>query len=194
MIPIVLDPSYCRLSVCGNGPMSLRRLRALREGGADAALLFSDDPDAATIAEAGAALCRRMPTGDDLARLHALWIVDVPDVVRAGLVAAARAARVLVNVEDRLPDCDFHSVAQVRRGDLLLTVSTGGQAAGLSSVLRRHLEVEFGADWAARLSEIAVLRERWRAEGMSMPETARRIADHVEARGWLTTARGRPPE
>ena len=50
----------------------------------------------------------------------------------------------LVNVEDRPALCDFHSVAEVRRGDLLLTVSTGGASPGLAARIRARLAAEFG--------------------------------------------------
>ena len=88
--------------------------------------------------------------------MRALWIVGLPDDEAAELAALARSERVLVNVEDRPALCDFHSVAEVRRGDLLLTVSTGGASPGLAARIRARLAAEFGPEWADRL---ALLRE-----------------------------------
>ncbi|HQU11949.1 MAG: siroheme synthase, partial [Acidiphilium sp. 37-67-22] len=90
-----------------------------------------------------------------------------------------------VNVEDVLPFCDFHSVAEIRRGDLLLTISTAGAAPGLAGVLRRDLETRFGPEWADRVAQIRALRRTWQREGVKMPEAARRIATLVEEEGWL---------
>jgi precorrin-2 dehydrogenase/sirohydrochlorin ferrochelatase len=92
---------------------------------------------------------------------------------------------VLVNVEDVPDHCDFHSVAELRRGDLLLTVSTNGMAPGLAGTIRRTLESSFGPEWSERVSEIAALRQSWRAEGVSMPEAARRIETIAAERCWL---------
>jgi precorrin-2 dehydrogenase/sirohydrochlorin ferrochelatase len=97
--------------------------------------------------------------------------------------------RVLVNVEDVPELCDFHSVAEVRRGDLLLTVSTGGAAPGLASSIRRNLENCFAPIWAERVREVAALRQAWRGENVAMPEAARRIQALADAGCWLNCPR-----
>jgi precorrin-2 dehydrogenase/sirohydrochlorin ferrochelatase len=126
-----------------------------------------------------------MPGPDDLAALHVLWIVDLPRDRAEPLAAAARAQRLLVNVEDVPPLCDFHSVAEVRRGDLLLTISTNGRAPGLAGMIRRNLELRYGAEWADRVSEIGALRADWQRDGVPMPEAAKRIAAIATERKWL---------
>ncbi len=186
MIPIALDPRHARLAVAGNGTLALRRLRALRGAGAADAVLFADAPAPELATEAGALLRDHMPEPAELAELHALWIVDVPEQKAAELAARARALRVLVNVEDRPAHCDFHSVAEVRRGDLLLTVSTNGAAPGLAGAIRRNLENCFSPVWEDRVAEVAALRAGWRADGVAMPEAAKRINALVEERCWLS--------
>jgi len=185
MIPVSLDPRIVKLAVAGNGSLALRRLRALRQGGATEALLFADAPSAELAAEAGTFLRPALPDEAALQALHVLWIVDVAPAQAAELATLARRLRVLVNVED-VPDyCDFHSVAELRRGDLLLTVSTNGMAPGLSGTIRRTLETSFGPEWGQRVSEVASLRQSWKEEGVSMPEAARRIDALVAERCWL---------
>ncbi len=186
MIPLALATAFARLAVAGNGALALRRLRALRQGGAAEALLFADAPSDDLAAEAGPFLRPGLPDAATLSELHALWIVDLPAATAATLAALARRLRVLVNVEDVPEFCDFHSVAEVRRGDLLITVSTNGAAPGLAGTIRRNLENCFGPEWGDRVEEIAALRREWRGQGMAMPEAARRIADLVEARCWLS--------
>lgn len=185
MIPIALDPRFARLAVAGNGPLALRRFRALRDAGAAGALLFSDAPAEDAVVAAGASLRRTLPDAAELATLHALWIVGLPGDRAETLAEAARSARVLVNVEDVPRFCDFHSVAEVRRGDLLLTISTNGRAPGLASAIRRDLEQKYGPEWQDRVAEIGALRADWRREGVAMPEAARRIAAIVAERAWL---------
>lgn len=192
MIALALDPKFCRVAVAGNGELALRRLRALRRAGALETRLFADNPAAALAAEAGTALCPRLPAETDLAPLNVLWIVDLPDATAETLATAARAAKVLVNFEDRPAFCDFHSVAEIRRGDLLLTVSTNGAAPGLAGTIRRGLERCFGPEWDGRVAELAALRAGWRAEGVKMPEAARRIEDIVEAGCWLNCPKPAP--
>jgi precorrin-2 dehydrogenase/sirohydrochlorin ferrochelatase len=186
MIPVALDPRQTKLAIAGNGALALRRLSTLRAAGAKTALLFADAPAPSLAAEAGIFLKPRLPDATDLAALHVLWIVDLPEAKAEALAAQARLARVLVNVEDRPAYCDFHSVAEVRRGNLLLTVSTNGAAPGLAGAIRRHLETCFPPEWESRVSEVAALRAGWRAEGMPMPEAATRINALVEERCWLS--------
>jgi precorrin-2 dehydrogenase/sirohydrochlorin ferrochelatase len=91
---------------------------------------------------------------------------------------------VIVNVEDAPSLCDFHVPAQVRRGDLLLTVSTGGRAPGLSHALREDLQRRFGPEWAERLDEFADLRAQWRAQGISAKGVSERTQALLSERGW----------
>ncbi len=188
MIPLALDPARANVAVAGNGALALRRLRALRHAGALETQLFANAPSAALAAEAAAWLRPSLPDEAALSQLHVLWIVDLPAATAAALAAAARAQRVLVNVEDQPEFCDFHSVAEIRRGDLLITVSTNGAAPGLAASIRRSLETSFGPEWGERVNEISGLRGAWRAEGIGMAEAARRIEALVAERRWLPRA------
>lgn len=162
MIPLALNPDSVRIGLAGAGEPAARRLAALRAAGAEPVLVEDT---------AG------------LAGLHVLYVTGL--AAYEPLAAAARAAGVLVNVEDVPAFCDFYSVAEVRRGDLLLTVSTGGAAPGLAGVIRRVLEQMFPPVWAERVAEVAALRQGWRADGVPMAEAARRIGAMAQERCWL---------
>ncbi len=189
MIPLALDPKYVTLAIAGNGPLALRRLQILRNAGATETLLFANVPSPELAAEAGTYLRPALPDAAALHALHVLWIVDVESAIAAKLALLARSLKVLVNVEDVPPYCDFHSVAEVRRGDLLLTVSTGGAAPGLAGTIRRNLENCFGPEWGEHVAEVSALRQGWQAEGIAMQEAAQRIDALVEAGDWLSRCR-----
>ena len=106
--------------------------------------------------------------------------------VRHPLMArAARAGGCLVNVEDVVAFCDFHNPSQLRRGDLLLTVSTAGKSPGLAARIRAQLARAFGPEWAERLERIGQKREAWRREAPSLEELARLTNATIDANGWL---------
>ena len=182
MIPIALDAAALPIAVAGRGPAAARRLDALRAGGAHAALLFSDQPDESMVRAAGPALRDFLPRRPDLAALRALWIAGLPDDEAVALAALARSERVLVNVEDRPALCDFHSVAEVRRGDLLLTVSTGGASPGLAARIRARLAADFGPEWTERVALLRGHRAAWRKEGRDVTALTDAL---LHANGWL---------
>jgi len=185
VIPVAIDPAMSAIAVAGRGAAALRRLGALRTGGAADTLLFSDQPDEALWCAAGQALRPRLPTPRDMADLRVLWIVGLPDDLSARLAAQARAARVLVNVEDQPALCDFHSVAEIRRGDLLLTVSTSGASPGLAARIRARLEVQFGPEWAGRLALLRGHRATWRRDRRGPAEIIALTDALLHANGWL---------
>jgi precorrin-2 dehydrogenase/sirohydrochlorin ferrochelatase len=185
MIPVLVDPKRVAIALAGRGGAAERRLDLLHDGGAERLRVFSDRPSPGLAARAGARLQRRLPDRADLTALALLWIVDLPLAAAAPLARTARAAGCLVNVEDVIGLCDFHNPAQVRRGDLLLTVSTGGRSPGLAARIRAELAWAFGPEWAERLNAIAARRSAWRRRGRSVGELARLTDATIDGNGWL---------
>ena len=184
MIPLMLDPAKLRIALVGTGPLALRRLELLRAGGA-VPTVFAPGGDGALAALAGDGYQPRMPDAADLAGVHVLFAAGLPDEAGETLAAEARALGILVNVEDVIPLCDFHVPSIVRRGDLLMTVSTGGRSPGLSRLLRLALERLFPTVWATRLDRAADLRERMRAEGADGAAINRAVERLAAEEGWL---------
>ncbi|HXB51460.1 MAG TPA: NAD(P)-dependent oxidoreductase, partial [Rhizomicrobium sp.] len=126
MLPLVLNPIHIKAGLAGHGAARDRRAAMLADAGVEVRLLPDTVPDAL------------------LKELQVLFVAGLPEGEAKELAGRARALGVLVNVEDVLPLCDFHVPAIVRRGELLLTASTGGQVPGLARALREHLADEFG--------------------------------------------------
>lgn len=177
MIPLYLDPAKVPIALIGRGALALRRLRWLREGGGEPEV-WSDQPSADLAAEAGSSLKAGLPA--DLMRYHAIWIADLPAEISDALAENARKAGALVNVEDVVAQCDFHTPAVVRRGKLTLTAGTGGASPAVARAAREQLEAAFPPDWAPALDEIADARVALRARGASFDA----LVD--DARGRLT--------
>jgi precorrin-2 dehydrogenase/sirohydrochlorin ferrochelatase len=185
MIPIVVDPQQSALALIGRGHAAERRLELLLAGGAEQIAVFSDAPSARLAELAAHRLRRRLPGAAELARFALLWIADLPIAEAAPLARAARAGGCLVNVEDVVAFCDFHNPSQVRRGDLLLTVSTAGKSPGLAARIRAQLAEAFGPEWAERLERIGHKRRAWRREARSLEDLARLTNATIDANGWL---------
>lgn len=167
MLPLVFLPGTPTL-LAGRGPAFAKR-RALLDGAGLTRLAVHDGLPPALALEG-----RQLVFGAGLTDAESEW-----------LATAARMRGIPVNIEDVPHLCDVHVPAQVRRGDLLLTVSTGGAAPALSAALRGWLEDAFGEEWARRLQEVAALRARLRAEGHPPAEVMRAVRARLQAEAWL---------
>lgn len=172
LFPIMLSLAGQPVMVVGEGDEARNRARDLAAHGADVAAFLDG----------------QQPTPTDFDRLKPrLVFVALPRDADVSVIAdVARRAGALVHVQDRIPDCDFHLPARLRRGRLLLTVSTDGAVAGLSRLIRDHIGRHvIGEEWAARVEELSTHRASWKAEGFRAGALFERIVALVDARGWL---------
>ncbi len=167
MLPLVLNPVNLKTGLAGRGPERDRRAALLAEAGVEVRLLPEPVPD------------------DLLASLQVLFVAGIPEGEAREIAIRARRLGVLVNVEDVMPLCDFHVPAMVRRGELLLTASTGGHAPGLARVLRETLAAQFGPEWTLRLKELGLARAKWRSQGLSPREISQNVREMIARMGWL---------
>jgi len=185
MLPIVFDVSAGSIVLVGEGDLALRRLEVLDD--ADASVrVFSRVPSDALAALAGDRLISDRPDETDLSTASLVFGAGLSEAEGADLAQCARLHGVLVNIEDVKSLCDFHVPSMVRRGDLTVTISTGGKSPGLARRLRRHLETLFGPEWAGRLDMVGELRQGWRAEGLPLDEVSRKTDLFIDKQGWLS--------
>jgi precorrin-2 dehydrogenase/sirohydrochlorin ferrochelatase len=165
LLPIVLNPDAISVGLIGAGDALARRQSTLAEAGITPIPVSANAP---------------------LDGLNILFVAGLDREVSEEMAGRAREQGILVNVED-VPDlCDFHVPAAIRRGDLVLTVSTGGQSPGLAKLIREWLERKLGFEWNARLKEMAGERAKWREQGHPPSEVSRRTRDFVRTRDWLS--------
>ena len=185
MLPVQLDVARLTIAVVGRGGEAARKLKFCDSAGATQVTVYSDKPGDALTEIAGDRLVERLPETRDLADADIVFVAGLNDTIAGEIATACRALKVLVNVEDRKPFCDFHLPALVRRGDLTLTISTSGRAPGLAGSLRRYVERLFGPEWAGRIDELADARSNWRADGADMAAVKRRTDRYIDEQGWL---------
>jgi precorrin-2 dehydrogenase / sirohydrochlorin ferrochelatase len=65
----------------------------------------------------------------------------------------------LCNVVDVPEYCDFYYPAVVRRGDLQIAISTGGQSPSLAQRIRQQLERQFGPGYGPWVAELGTTRK-----------------------------------
>ena len=168
MFPITLDTSLLPIAIIGDGVATHRRLQLFYSADAKHLKHFKTMPDDAAFA------------GFKIA-----FVADFDEATSLEIHKKLKALGLLVNVEDKRHLCDFHVPAIVRRGDLLITVSTNAQSPRIARVLRQYLEGLFPAVWAERLKEIGAHRREWKAAGLGIPELAKNTDALLAEKGWM---------
>jgi siroheme synthase-like protein len=156
---------------------------AVRHGKADALLragarvtVIADGPvdGLARLVGEGATVLRREYRPGDLAGAF-LCVASSGDAgTRAAIFREAEERRVLVNVMDDNAHCHFAAPAVVRRGDLVIAISTGGRSPALARRLREDLERRYGPRWKELMDVIGEVRERTLAHLPDLAERSRR--------------------
>ncbi|GIL39744.1 precorrin-2 dehydrogenase/sirohydrochlorin ferrochelatase family protein [Roseiterribacter gracilis] len=184
MLPLAIDVGTLPVALVGHGPAAWKRLTLLQEAGAGALELYAPDGDPSLLA-AGA--LHGMPSEHQLAGLSLLFVAGI-DLGRATpLARLARDYAVLVNVEDVNALCDLHVPSLVRRGDLVVAISTGGKSPTLAQKLRSWLESQLDQSWGEHLRELSDLRERLRASGFAPDAVRAACVKLIEEKRWLPT-------
>ena len=188
-VPLALDLAVLPVALTGAGPALLKRLTLLDGESVPNLHIYAPEPDEALTLAAGPRLIPRLPTEAEIAGYRVLFVAGLPQAGSEHLAALARTHRVLVNVEDTLPLCDFHVPAILRRGDLAISISTGGGSPTLARRLRFYLGELFPPEWAERIRRIAAERERLRGGGASMAEVTAETNALIDSEGWLPPGR-----
>ncbi len=114
-----------------------------------------------------------------VADVEGRWLVvaatDDPAVNRA-VFEAGEAHGVWVNAVDEPSSCSFTLPAVLRRGDLLVAVSTGGASPAFASWLRDRLASELGPEVDELLALVAGVRAELRERGVATAGLAWRDA------------------
>lgn len=161
LYPIHLHLQGRRCLVVGGGGVAARKVAGLRAAGADVLLVSPDAaPALQTMAERGEIAWRRELYGTAcLAGVFLVMACTDSREVNAAVTREASERGLLVLCADDPGAGSFVSPATVRRGDLLLTVSTGGAGPTLAAVLRERLEAEYGPEWAEMVEIVGSMRE-----------------------------------
>lgn len=173
--------------------MAARKVAGLREAGADILLVSPiAAPALQVMAEIGEIEWRQEPYGTG--HLDGVFLVlactDNREV-NAAVTREATERNLLVLCADDPDAGSFVSPATVRRGALLLTVSTGGAGPTLTAVLRERLETEFGPEWAELVEIMGVLREfvKTNSDEAGRKAAIRRVLDDAQVSALLRAGR-----
>lgn len=148
--PLCVDVRDCRCVVVGGGAVAERKTRTLLAYGARVRVISP----ALTAGLARLASARRITWAKrryrhcDVKNARLAYGATDDTATNRAVFRDARRCGVLVNVVDQPALSSFIAPAQVRRGHLVLAVSTGGASPTLAKHVRRTLERQFGGEYA----------------------------------------------
>ncbi len=153
--PVCLDIHQRRCIVVGGGRVAERKAKGLLEHGGRVEVISPElTPDLTNLQKEGRLhwLQRDYQDGD-LAEAFLVIAATDDTSVQARVFAEAESRQIMVNVADVPKWCNFILPATARRGDLSISVSTGGKSPALAKRLRGEMEDHFGKEYG-ELTEI----------------------------------------
>ncbi len=148
--------------VIGGGVVATRKIEGLLACGAQVRVISPElDERIVEMVQAGQVewLARGYKVGDLVGAFLAFAATDRPEI-QGQVVQEAERLGGLLNVADAPEQCSFQLPAQVRNGDLLLTVATGGNSPALAATIRAELEQNYGPEYGLLINLMGRIRRQ----------------------------------
>ena len=160
--PVNLVLAGRRTVIIGGGAIAARKCDELLAAGARVTVIAPD------LAPTLAGLCRdgridhrsRPYRPGDLDGVHLAFAATGDASVNRAVAEEAATRGILANIVDAPELSTFATPAVVRRGDLLIAISTGGKSPALAARLRTELTERFGWEYGAALELLGAIREK----------------------------------
>jgi precorrin-2 dehydrogenase/sirohydrochlorin ferrochelatase len=175
LFPAFLKLEGRRCVVVGAGPVAEEKIPGLLRAGAKVRVVAPQATERVQMWAQAKKITweRRAFRSEDLAGAFLVIAATSSASLHARIQAQARRRGVLCNAVDDPEHCDFFYGAVVRRGGLLIAISTSGRSPALAQRIRKRLEQEFGEEYAAWVEEIGAVRQRLMEK--KIPRERRRV-------------------
>lgn len=159
--PLALNLEGRACLVVGGGAVAARRVRSLLEAGAIVQVVAPRlHPDLEALCSDGRILAERQEFGGSVPKGVALVIAATDDAdVNLRVIEAARQCGVLCADASEPERGDFVVPSTIRRGDLMLSVTTGGQSPALAARIARELREAYGPEYAEYVRLLGEMRQ-----------------------------------
>ncbi len=158
--PINLDLEDKSCIVVGAGEVAKRKVKRLLNCGAKITLISPKISGALKkIAQNNKIKIKNRGVNlRDLAGAYLVVCASCDRKVNSSISSYCKKKAILVNVVDSPRECNFILPSIIARGDLIITISTGGLSPALSKKIRQDLEKRFGTEYGKFLRIMKKLR------------------------------------
>jgi precorrin-2 dehydrogenase / sirohydrochlorin ferrochelatase len=184
LFPIFLKLEGRRCVVIGAGAVGTQKIAGLLESGADVVVI--DSSPSVSFRETFAARVtwharRYVPA--DLDGAYLVIVATSDEALNRQIYDEAQRRGILANVVDVPPLCDFYYPAVVRRGALIVAVSSQGESPHLAQRVRDEITEVLPEELSSAVEHIGEERRRILREHEPGPERLQLLRDLVYPRG-----------
>ncbi|MCX5849257.1 MAG: bifunctional precorrin-2 dehydrogenase/sirohydrochlorin ferrochelatase [Deltaproteobacteria bacterium] len=160
--PVFLDIRDKKCVIVGGGEVAARKAERLLDCGAKVSVISPKlSPELAELKEKkGIAHIVAQYSGDLIDGAALIIGATDDEKTNAQISIDARGKGIPVNIVDDPQKCDFILPSLVQRGDLAITIGTGGKSPALARHLRKELESKYGKEYETLLNILGNLRLR----------------------------------
>lgn len=194
--PINLNLNSETCLIIGGGPVAERKVESLLEYGAAVRVISpAMTPMLSELASQG----RIEHVESEYRPEHlggALLVIGATDDrdVNKRISADARARGMLVNIVDDPELCTFYVPASVRRGDLIISISTCGKSPSMARRLREEIENRYGPEYGLLTDLMGSLRDVVKAAHSDPDERMRAFRRILDSDALRLLAEGKTDE
>jgi uroporphyrin-III C-methyltransferase / precorrin-2 dehydrogenase / sirohydrochlorin ferrochelatase len=161
--PAFLDLVRKRVLVVGGGHVATTKVRALLPCQPQPLVVVAPEVSDFIAAQAATGALEWQPRHfvvSDAVAAELIFAATDDRALNAQVARAARARHIPVLAVDDVPNCDFIAPAIVRRGDVVIAISTAGRSPAMARRIREHLDRTLPPAWSDLLEVAAAARER----------------------------------
>lgn len=184
LFPIFLKLESKRCLVVGAGAVGTHKIAGLLEAGAEVTVV-DPSPCAPFLQTFATRVTWRERTylPSDLQGVYLVIAATSDENINRQIYDEAQKHGILANVVDVPPLCDFYYPAVVKRGQLIVAISSAGESPYLAQRVRDEISELLPEDLATAVDRIGERRRRILRENAPGPERLQLLRDLVYPRG-----------
>jgi precorrin-2 dehydrogenase / sirohydrochlorin ferrochelatase len=193
--PVNLNIKHRKCLVVGGGPVAFRKAKMLMDCGAEVTVVsmdFCDEFEKFSNIPSISLVQRKYFSSDLDEKFLVIGATDDSDLNRQ-ISEDAEKKNMLCNIADVPKICNFILPSVIRRGDLVISVSTSGKSPAFAKRLRKDLETNFGDEYARFLDLMGAIRKKL-LSSQHDPEAHKPIFERLIQNGLLSMIKNNQKE
>jgi precorrin-2 dehydrogenase/sirohydrochlorin ferrochelatase len=162
LYPIMVNMNNKPAVIIGGGEVAARKVSDLLDAGALVKVVSPDFNEeiikSAELNNSRLELVKRKYEQNDLAGAYIVFSATNDSKVNNEVFREAEERGILINAVDDPPNCSFYIPSFVRKGDLLIALSTTGASPAMAARLRREIEKHIPEDIDIILEKLKTAR------------------------------------